>query len=203
MDRVGSELKLTPKPIAVDDTPLRIQGRVGGSMLSSARSAGAPASAIQTWLRAMGQHVSIQGIHAQDKFDIIVEHRRAETGESETGKLLYAGLVRGGKQRLSMIEWTIDGQTQWYEASGIGEQRGGMVRPTNGRVTSNFGMRRHPILGYTRMHSGVDFGGGYGGPIFAVSDGTVVIAGRTGGYGNYVKLSHGGGLGTGTLIERV
>src|SRR3546814_14842047 len=59
----------------------------------------------------------------------------------------------GGKPKLSMLEWTADGRSQWFEASGVGEQRGGMTRPTRGRVTSNFGMRRHPILGYKRMRS--------------------------------------------------
>ncbi len=58
-------------------------------------------------------------------------------------------------------------------------------------------MRRHPILGYSRMHSGIDFKASYGQPIYAVSDGTVVFAGRHGGHGNFVKLNHGGGLGTG------
>src|SRR3546814_19909356 len=101
---------------------------------------------------------------------------------------LYAGLSRGGKPKLSMLEWSADGRAQWFEASGVGEQRGGMTRPTRGRVTSNFGMRRHPILGYKRMHSGMDFGGGYGAPIYAVTDGVVTIAGRHGGFGNYVKL---------------
>jgi murein DD-endopeptidase MepM/ murein hydrolase activator NlpD len=96
-----------------------------------------------------------------------------------------------------MLEWQKDGRAQWFEASGVGEQRGGMARPTNGRVTSTYGVRRHPILGYKRMHSGIDFGGGYGAPIYAVTDGTVTIAGRHGGFGNYVKLDHGGGLGTG------
>src|SRR3546814_9678654 len=54
---------------------------------------------------------------------------------------LYAGLIRGGKPKLSMLEWSADGRAQWFEASGVGEQRGGMTRPTRGRVTSNFGMR--------------------------------------------------------------
>src|SRR3546814_13711634 len=66
-----------------------------------------------------------------------------------------------------------------------------------GRISSSYGRRRHPILGYTRMHSGVDFAGGYGAPIHAATDGTVTVAGRTGGFGNYVKLNHGGGLGSG------
>jgi murein DD-endopeptidase MepM/ murein hydrolase activator NlpD len=64
-------------------------------------------------------------------------------------------------------------------------------------MTSGFGMRRHPILGYTRMHAGIDFGAAYGSPIFAVADGVVGFAGRHGGHGNYVRLEHAGGLGTG------
>ncbi|KTE21461.1 hypothetical protein ATE67_07795 [Sphingopyxis sp. H050] len=198
MERVGGNLVMRRIPIAVDTTPLRIRGRVGDSLYRSARAAGAPPEAIQSYLRVIGRQLSVgRDIRAADEFDIIVDHRRAETGESETGKLLYAGLVRNGKARLSMIEWNVDGRLQWFEASGAGQQTGGMARPTNGRVTSTFGMRRHPILGYKRMHSGIDFGGGYGAPIYAVTDGTVVIAGRHGGFGNYVKLSHGGGLGTG------
>lgn len=198
MEREGDRLVMRRIPIAVDNTPLRIRGRVGDSLYRSARAAGAPPAAIQSYLRVIGRQISVgSDIRASDEFDIIVDYRRAETGESETGKLLYAGLVRGGKPKLSMIEWTVDGRTQWYEASGVGVQRGGMARPTNGRITSTFGMRRHPILGYRRMHSGIDFGGGYGAPIYAVTDGIVTMAGRNGGYGNFVKLNHGGGLGTG------
>ncbi len=198
MERQGGQLVMRRIPIAVDATPLRIRGRVGDSLYRSARAAGAPPQAIQSYLRVVGKQISVgSDIRAGDEFDIIVDYRRAETGETETGKLLYAGLIRGGKAKLSMLEWNVDGRTQWFEASGVGEQRGGMARPTNGRVTSTFGMRRHPILGYKRMHSGMDFGGGYGAPIYAVTDGVVTIAGRHGGYGNFVKLNHGNGLGTG------
>ena len=179
MEREGDRLVMRRIPIAVDTTPLRIRGRVGDSLYRSARAAGAPPAAIQSYLRVIGRQISVgSDIRANDEYDIIVDYRRAETGESETGKLLYAGLIRGGKPKLSMLEWTVDGRTQWFEASGVGERRGGMVRPTNGRVTSTFGMRRHPILGYKRMHSGMDFGGGYGAPIYAVTDGVVTIAGR-------------------------
>jgi len=198
MERIDGRLVMRRIPIAVDNTPLRIRGRVGDSLYRSARAAGASPESIQSYLRVLGRQISVgSDIRANDEFDIIVDHRRAETGESETGKLLYAGLIRNGQPKLSMIEWNVDGRLQWFEASGVGQQRGGVGRPTNGRITSTFGMRRHPILGYKRMHSGVDFGGGYGAPIYAVSDGLVTIAGRTGGFGNYVKLSHGAGLGTG------
>lgn len=198
MERIDGRLVMRRIPIAVDATPLRIRGRVGDSLYRSARAAGAPAEAIQSYLRVIGKQISVgSDIRASDEYDIVVDYRRAETGEAETGKLLYAGLIRDGKPKLSMIEWTVGGRSQWFEASGVGEQRGGMARPSAGRVTSSFGMRRHPILGYRRMHAGLDFGGGYGSPIYAVSDGVVSIAGRHGGYGNFVKLSHGGGLGTG------
>lgn len=198
MERMDGRLVMRRIPIAVDNTPLRIRGRVGDSLYRSARASGAPPEAIQSYLRVIGRQISVgRDIRATDEFDIVIDYRRAETGESETGKLLYAGLIRDGKPRLSMLEWTKDGRSQWFEASGVGEQRGGMTRPTNGRITSTYGMRRHPILGYKRMHSGVDFGGGYGAPIYAVTDGTVAMAGRNGGYGNYVRLNHGNGLGTG------
>jgi murein DD-endopeptidase MepM/ murein hydrolase activator NlpD len=58
-------------------------------------------------------------------------------------------------------------------------------------------MRRHPILGYVRMHAGVDFAAAWGSPIYAVTDGRVEYAGWHGGHGNYVKLDHGGGIATG------
>ena len=103
--------------------------------------------------------------------------------------------MRGGKSRKQLMRWGNDGR--FYEASGVGESRTGLLAPVPGRVTSGYGSRRHPILGYRRMHAGVDFKASYGTPIYAVTDGTVSFAGRHGGHGNYVKLAHGGGLGTG------
>src|SRR3546814_19672178 len=111
-------------PIAVDTTPLRIRGRVGDSLYRSARAAGAPPEAIQSYLRVIGRQISVsRDIRSGDEFDIIVDYRHAETGESETGKLLYAGLIRGGKPKLSLLEWNADGRAQWFAASGVGEQR--------------------------------------------------------------------------------
>src|SRR5690606_31942961 len=188
VERRDGRLVLDPRPIKVDDTPLRIRGVVGQSLYRSARAAGAPASSVQQYLRALGAEIDLDsGVASGDEFDLIVEYRRAATGEVEAGKLLYAGLLRGGKPRKQLMRWGNDGR--FYEASGVGESRTGLMAPVPGRVTSRYGQRRHPILGYRRMHAGIDFKASYGSPIYAVSAGVVQFAGRHGGHGNYVRLS--------------
>ncbi|WP_422125328.1 M23 family metallopeptidase [Sphingobium arseniciresistens] len=195
--RENGVLKITRIPISVDDTPLRIRGVVGDSLYRSARAAGAPPKAIQSFLRVIAQQLSIENINAGDRYDIIVAHRRAETGDVEVGDLLYAGLSRVRGRDIDMLKWTTNGRTEWFEASGVGERRGVLAKPVDGRTSSSYGVRRHPILGYTRMHAGIDFAAAYGSPIYAVTDGIVVYAGRHGGHGNYVKIQHGGGIATG------
>jgi murein DD-endopeptidase MepM/ murein hydrolase activator NlpD len=194
LERVNGALSLTRIPIAIDDTPLRIQGVVGSSLYRSARAAGAPAKAVESYIRAIAAQMNIGSVEADDRYDIIIEHRRAATGETEAGKLLYAGLDRAGGKDLQLMQWSQGGKTQWFEASGVGKSSGMLQRPVPGTVSSNFGMRRHPILGYARMHKGMDFRAGYGTPILAATNGRVSAAGWAGGYGRQVRLSHGGGL---------
>lgn len=194
VERVNGALVLNRIPIAVDDTPLRVQGRVGASLYHSARAAGAPAKAVAAYIKAVATQVDIDRVTADDRFDIIVEYRRAETGETETGKLLFAGLDRSVSKDLQLMQWEQGGRAQWFEASGVGKSSGMLQRPVPGRVTSNFGMRRHPILGYSRMHKGMDFRAGYGTPILAATDGRVSAAGWSGGYGKQVRIKHSGGL---------
>ena len=188
-------LALLRKPIRVDDTPLRIRGTVGSSLYRSARAAGAPASAVQQYLKAVGDHSEFdRAVRSTDTFDMIVSYRRAATGERQAGQLLYAGIERGGEAKTQLMRWGKEGR--FFEASGVGEQRSGLLAPVNGAIGSSFGMRRHPILGYRRMHSGLDYRAGHGTPIRAVTDGQVTGAGRMGGCGIAVRLAHAGGLQT-------
>ncbi len=196
IERGVGGLVLVPRPIHVDTTPLRIRGTVGASLYRSARAAGAPIEAIQQYLQVLDQHLSLDtAVEAGDSFDFVVAYRRSGSGEAQVGELLYAGIERGGKPEAQLVRWGDDGQ--FFEASGMGAQRTGLIMPVVGHITSNFGMRFHPILGYSRLHAGVDIGAAYGSPIYAVGDATVIFSGWHGGHGNYVKLDHGGGYATG------
>jgi murein DD-endopeptidase MepM/ murein hydrolase activator NlpD len=194
--RIEGRLVLAETPIQVDSTPLRIQGRAGTSLYRAARAAGVPAKAVETYLRALATQIDVGEIGPDDLFDLVIEHRRAANGEVETGALLYAGLEQAGGAALRLMPWEKNGRVQWFEASGVGKAQGLLQRPVPGVVSSDFGLRRHPILGYTRMHKGVDFRAGYGTPILAVTDGVIAAAGWAGGYGKQVRISHGGGVTT-------
>ncbi len=194
--RNGSGLSLKEIPIAIDRTPLRIQGTIGGSLYRSARAAGAPAKAVESYIKTLASRVPVSRLGSGCKFDIIIGQARAETGEVQLGNLMFAG-VSGCANNVQMLPYESGGKTEWYDGSGKGSTTGTMGMPANGRFSSGFGMRRHPILGYARMHKGVDIAAPWGAPVFAAADGTVQIAGRSAGYGNLIRLTHGGGNGSG------
>jgi murein DD-endopeptidase MepM/ murein hydrolase activator NlpD len=195
--RHGGALGLSRVAIPVDTTPLRIRGVVGTSLYRSARAAGVPMKAIEQYLHAIDVHFSIDDVAPGDTFDVILAYSRSARGETQVGDLLYAGIEHDGHPRTQLLRW--GGEGQFFDAQAMTEQRvsNALIMPVAGaRITSGFGMRFHPILGYSRMHSGTDLAAPWGSPIYAVADGLVSYAGGRGGYGNYVKLEHGGDLAT-------
>lgn len=189
---------ITRQPIIVDDTPLRLRANIGNSLYRSARAAGAPPRAVQEFIKTLSSKISIgSDIAASDEFDFIIAYKRSETGERQVGRLLYAAVHRGDRKMVEMMSWEKDGRLQWFDPKGVGEERGELARPVNAAISSGYGLRRHPILGYRRMHNGLDFSAGYGAPIYAASDGRITYAGRNGGYGKFVKIDHAGNLATG------
>jgi murein DD-endopeptidase MepM/ murein hydrolase activator NlpD len=112
------------------------------------------------------------------------------------GQLMYAG-VTGCANGIKLAPWESGGKTEWFDAGGTGGKTGMMTMPVNGRFSSAFGMRTHPILGFNRMHKGIDIAAPYGSPVYAAVDGVVRVAGRSAGYGNLVRIDHGSGFGTG------
>ena len=190
-------LRLQRQAIAVDATPLRIRGRVGDGLYWSMRASGVTTQTAGEYLKALSGQLDVGSqISPDDRFDLVVANRRAATGESEAGPLLYAGIDRAGAPSLQLVKWAVDGKTQWFEASGVGRQTSGMVWPVNAPISSSFGERWHPILHFVRMHKGIDFGAHWGTPIVAAADGQVERAGWSGGYGQQVRLAHAGGIET-------
>ncbi len=197
--RQGDGLALERLPIAVDTRPLRIRGVVGGSLYRSARAAGAPPESVQDYLQTIDQFLPFEEIAAGDEFDLVISYKRTADGQGQAGNLLYAGVIGGGKPKLQLLRWGPDGGFTSLDAlsGGIRSDSGMLGSPVAGRITSLYGARRHPILGYVRMHAGVDFGAAWGSPVYAVTEGSVAYAGWHGGHGNYIRLEHGGGIATG------
>jgi murein DD-endopeptidase MepM/ murein hydrolase activator NlpD len=193
--RSDGALEVRAIPIRIDSTPLRVTGEVGSSLQRSLRAAGLPAGIVADYVRQMAHVVDFQrGGSSRDRFDVVIAHRRAETGETEMGQLLYAGLRRG-KEQISLMRWGPKGE--FFRSNGESARKGLIRTPVEGaRQSSGFGMRFHPVLGYSRMHQGVDFAAPTGTPILASAAGTVVMAGWGGGYGNVVILDHGKGMRT-------
>ncbi|WP_193743236.1 peptidoglycan DD-metalloendopeptidase family protein [Sandarakinorhabdus sp. AAP62] len=194
ISRSESGLNLKRIPIAVDSTPLRVSAPVTGSLNRALRSAGIPGTQAAEFVKQMRHVVDFQrGLGKADRFDIIIEQDRAETGEVRHGKLLFGALARQGKNPVEIGLW----KGEYYQASGEGVKKGLMKTPVDGaRMTSRFGMRLHPVLGFSRMHKGVDFNAGHGQTIMAAGGGTVSFAGWHGGHGKYVMIRHNKDLAT-------
>ncbi|RZM10036.1 MAG: M23 family peptidase, partial [Sphingomonas sp.] len=111
LKRVGDRLVMERHAIAVDDTPLRITGAVGSSLYRSARAAGVPIRAVEAYIKAIASKVPVGQIGSTDTYDLIVERQRAATGETQLGKLLFAGLGQRS-HKTQLVQWN-DGT--WYE----------------------------------------------------------------------------------------
>ena len=198
ISRGDTGLELTKLPIAVDRSPVRIRGRAGDGLYWALRAAGASSQTAAAYLRALATSIDVGEIAPDDRFDLIMANRRAAGGDSQAGPLLYVGLERHGQPSLQLVAWTIGGKMSWVDAASAGKVQAAsaMVWPVNARITSTFGRRYHPILHFSRMHKGVDFGAAWGTPIHAAADGQVSRAGWAGGYGRQVRIDHGGGLAT-------
>ncbi len=181
--------------LKVDETPLRVRGRVGDGLYWALRSAGIAPDTASDYLKALATQLDVgSDLTPDDRFDLIISNKRVPGGENRTGPLLYAGIDRSGGKPVQLMRWTHAGKPGWYSANSLTPVGGGFEWPVAGRITSGFGLRYHPILHYARMHRGIDFGAAWGTPIHASADGTIARAAWAGGYGQQVRIDHGAGL---------
>jgi len=131
-----------------------------------------------------------------DRVRVAFERRRLPSGVSRIGIILSAGIQRSGEE-LQAIRFLPSGSQngQYYDQSGRSLRAAFLRAPLSfRRISSEFGRRKHPILGEWRAHKGTDYAAGAGTPVRSIGDGTVVFAGRRGGYGNVIEVRHSNGF---------
>ena len=162
------------------------------SLYKAATDQRIPVNTIVEFARIYGFQVDFQrDIRKQDKFQIMYEIFLNEKKEIvETGEILFANLKLSGQDN-SLYYFDNQGSEGHYDKNGKSVKKALMKTPINGaRLSSPFGMRKHPIDGYNKMHRGTDFAAPMGTPIMASGDGVVKKAGWCGGGGNCVKIKH-------------
>ncbi len=198
IERGASGLTARATRILVDQRPRRLRGRIGDGLYWSLRASGVSPEAASDYLQALATRLDVgSDLSPDDRFDLVIAHRRAATGEEQSGPLLYAGVERSGGAPIQMLKWTVGGRSGWYDAASLSQiSSSALAWPVSARITSGFGMRYHPILHFARMHKGIDFGARWGAPIVASADGVIARAGWAGGYGQQVRINHGSGIAT-------
>ncbi len=183
----------------VTDETTVAEGEMRGSLYESALRAGATPTLVAEAVKLFAKKLDFaRDIQPGDPFRLAFDRTATSGGKTvATGDLLYAEIgAKGHVTRFYRFEH--DGKTQYLDE--IGQQLKALLLKTpldGAHVTSAFGMRLHPLLGYTRLHPGIDFGAPTGTPVFAAGDGVVEEARWAGGYGHWLKLRHDGGWETG------
>ncbi|MBA3578066.1 MAG: M23 family metallopeptidase [Sphingomonas sp.] len=188
------DFKLARDGVNVDTRPRRFKGAAGSDLFWSLRASGVPAEAANEFLEAMSSRINVRQVAPDDRFDLVIDHVRAETGENRGGPLLYAALDRRNANDLTFVRWTVGGHTGLFDPTMPAQRTDGFARPVQAKVSSSFGHRLHPILRFARFHQGVDFGARWGTPVAAAADGIVRGADWAGGYGRQVRLVHSSGV---------
>jgi murein DD-endopeptidase MepM/ murein hydrolase activator NlpD len=169
------------------------QAVISSSLFEAGAGARIPAAVLVEMIRAFSYDVDFQReIHDGDSFEILYERIKDESGDFvHPGNVVYAKLVLGGDEKRIFRFTPKSGITDFFHENGHSVRRALLRTPIDGaRISSGFGKRKHPILGYSKMHKGVDFAAPRGTPIYAAGNGIVERAGRNGAYGNYIRLKH-------------
>ena len=172
---------------------LRASGIIDDSLYVAAERAGLPLNTVMELIRIFSWDVDFQrDIRTGDRFEVFFEEYVDETGKRvKDGNVLYATLTLSGTQMRLYRHEGVDGIIDYYNDGGASVRKALLRTPIDGaRLSSTFGLRRHPILGYSRMHQGIDFAAPAGTPIRAAGDGVIEIAGPNTGYGNFVLIRH-------------
>ncbi len=169
-----------------------IKNEIKNNLYSSAMDSGVEPNIIVEFARIFGFEVDFQrDIRKGDWFEIMYEKFEDDNNKvRDTGKIIYASMYVNGEE-INLYNFKFNNEEEYYDIKGKSITKSLMKTPINGaRLSSSFGMRKHPILGYNKMHKGTDFAAPSGTPIMASGSGTVTRARWCGGGGNCVKIKH-------------
>ena len=178
-------LKLNKKEIVLSNT-------IKNNLYSSAIEVGIEPNIIVEFANMFGFEVDFQrDIRTGDTFEIYYEqYVDDENVVRNTGKIIYASMFVNNKE-LVLYNFQYNNKTGYYDVDGQSVIKTLMKTPINGaRLSSSFGLRKHPILGYNKLHQGTDFAARTGTPIMASGSGIITRAQKYKGYGNYVSIKH-------------
>ena len=169
-----------------------VKNVIKNNLYSSAVDVGVEPNIIVEFARIFGFEVDFQrDIRKGDWFEILYEQFEDDNNKvRDTGKIIYASMYVNGEE-INLYNFKYKNEEEYYDIKGKSITKSLMKTPINGaRLSSSYGMRKHPILGYNKMHKGTDFAAPSGTPIMASGSGTVTRARWCGGGGNCVKIKH-------------
>lgn len=175
------------------------QGEIRNSLYEAGDRQNVPHAIMASLIRIYSHDIDFQrDIHPGDKFEVLYDQPTTVQGKAVgEGDVIYAALTVSGKihpiYRVTFSDKTVD----FFNERGQSVRRTLLRTPVAAaHITSGFGMRMHPLLGYSKMHKGVDFGATVGTPIFAAGNGVIDDIGFRNGYGRYIRIRHSGSLET-------
>ena len=169
-----------------------VKNIIKNNLYSSAVESGVEPNIIIEFARIFGFEVDFQrDIRKGDWFEILYEKFQDDNDKvRDTGKIIYASMYVNGEE-INLYNFKYNDEEEYYDIKGKSITKSLMKTPINGaRLSSSYGMRKHPILGYNKMHRGTDFAATSGTPIMASGSGTVTRARWCGGGGNCIKIKH-------------
>ena len=172
---------------------IRKRMKVKNSLSSTLKSAGIPKEILQNYLHHLSYTMDFQrDVRNGDLIELLYEANFTKSNVIIGNPLLLYGLVHLRDHKLELFRYKLqNGKIDYFDANGKSIRKHLMRTPVQGaRLTSKFGVRKHPILGYSKMHRGVDFAAKRGTPIMAAGDGRITFAGRNGSFGRFIEIKH-------------
>jgi len=199
IDKRRHGLEITKNVTQLFKKDVLVQGNISNNLYSSATNAGMEPGIIVEFARIFGFEVDFQrDIRKGDEFQVMYERYVDDRNKKiKTGKILYAYLDVNN-QKIKLYRFGDNNNYDFYDEKGRSIRKALMKTPINGaRLSSPFGKRKHPILGFTKHHNGTDFAAPTGTPIMASGNGTVIKAGWCGNGGKCVRIRHNSSYTTG------